>query len=252
MEDIYFYQTTIFHKRTKPFANFFSYSYPAIMLNLSKYNTIKKTAFFSINKFNILSFHTLDHGDRKKNTDLLEWVKKTINKKFKYSKNLNVYLLSIPRFFGYVFNPISIYFCFDNKKILKFVIYEVKNTHHEQHSYVFKINQKNKKKHAANKKMYVSPFLNSHMKYDFKLISIFPSVHLKINATNKSMQLITSLKTKQIDFSNISLLKEIFKNLFFSQKIMLLIHFQAIKIFTIGKKFFFKPKKNKDTVSFHE
>ena len=48
------------------------------------------------------------------------------------------------------------------------------------------------------------------------------------------------------------LLKEIFKNLFFSQKIMILIHFQAIKIFKKGKKFFFKPQKNKDTISFHE
>ena len=51
---------------------------------------------------------------------------------------------------------------------------------------------------------------------------------------------------------NTDILKEIFKNLFFSQKIMLLIHYQAIKILKKGKKYFFKPKKNIDTISFHE
>ena len=46
MKDLYFYQGTIFHKRTKPFKNFFSYSYPAIMLNLEKCNTFKKKSLF--------------------------------------------------------------------------------------------------------------------------------------------------------------------------------------------------------------
>ena len=90
------------------------------------------------------------------------------------------------------------------------------------------------------------------MRYDFTLNSIFPCVDPEINANNKSMQLLTGLKSKEISFSNMGLLKEIFKNLFFSQKIMILIHFQAIKIFKKGKKFFFKPQKNKDTISFHE
>jgi|TARA_B100001093_G_scaffold507481_1_gene568104 DUF1365 family protein len=252
MKDLYFYQVTIFHKRTKPFKNFFSHSYPAIMLNLEKCNAFKRKSFFSINKFNFLSFYSKDHGARKKDASLSIWVKNTINKKFKQSENLTVYLLSIPRFLGYVFNPISIYFCIDDKKKLKFVIYEVKNTHHEQHCYVFKINKKNTKKHTANKKLYVSPFLRSDMRYDFSLNSIFPFVDLKINASNKSMQLLTGLKAKEIPFSNTELLKVIFKNFFFSQKIMLLIHFQAIKIFKKGKKFFFKTKKNKDTISFHE
>ena len=45
MKDLYFYQVTIFHKRTKPFKNFFSHSYPAIMLNLEKYNVIEKKTF---------------------------------------------------------------------------------------------------------------------------------------------------------------------------------------------------------------
>ena len=66
------------------------------------------------------------------------------------------------------------------------------------------------------------------------------------------MKLLTSLKTREISFSDTNILKEILKNLFFSQKIMFLIHYHAIKILKKGKIFFFKPKNNKDTVSFHE
>ena len=50
------------------------------------------------------------------------------------------------------------------------------------------------------------------MRYDFTLNSIFPCVDLEINANNKSMQLLTGLKSKEISFSNMGLLKEIFKN----------------------------------------
>ena len=252
MKNVYFYKTTIFHKRIKPFKNYFSHSFPTIMLNLKELKKVDKKIFFSINKFNILSFYSKDHGPREKNADLSIWVKKIINKKFRRNANMDIYLLSIPRFLGYVFNPISIYFCFNIKKKLKFVIYEVKNTHHQQHCYVFKINKNNKKKHTAGKMLYVSPFLSSKMKYIFNLISIFPSVYLKINASNISMKLLTSLKTREISFSDTNILKEILKNLFFSQKIMFLIHYHAIKILKKGKIFFFKPKNNKDTVSFHE
>tara|TARA_B110000977_G_scaffold564_1_gene765 strand:+ start:274 stop:495 length:222 start_codon:yes stop_codon:yes gene_type:complete len=66
MKDLYFYQVTIFHKRTRPFKNFFSHSYPAIMLNLEKYNAVEKKSFFSINKFNILSFIQRIMGHEKK------------------------------------------------------------------------------------------------------------------------------------------------------------------------------------------
>ena len=46
-------------------------------------------------------------------------------------------LLCYPRFFGYVFNPLSIFYCYDDNLQLKAILYEVKNTFNEQHTYVF-------------------------------------------------------------------------------------------------------------------
>ena len=44
-------------------------------------------------------------------------LKKKITKNFNFKKNLDIYILSSPRFLGYVFNPISIYFCYHKKKL---------------------------------------------------------------------------------------------------------------------------------------
>jgi DUF1365 family protein len=48
-----------------------------------------------------------------------------------------------------------------------------------------------------------------------------------------------------------TLIYYLIKNLFFAQKVMILIHYQAIKIFIKQKTFFSKPQKNNDTVSFY-
>jgi len=252
MKNIYFYETTVFHKRIKPFKNFFSYKYPSVMINLENTKDIDKKFFFSINSFNVMSFYEKDHGSRSDHAHLYYWVISKIIKKFNYKKKLSVYLFSIPRFLGYVFNPISIYFCLDSKKKLKFAIYQVRNTHHEQHTYIFKINKKNLKKHSTAKAFYVSPFLKMSLKYDFDLKSFLPNINLSINAHNESMYLKTGFVAKESKFTNTNIAKAILVNLFFTQKIMLLIHFQAIKILIKSKSFFFKPKKNKDTISYHE
>src|SRR6056300_735673 len=189
MKNIFLLKTKIFHKRTKPFFNFFTYKYPSLLLNLE--NMKNDNFFFSINKFNLLSFYSEDHGQRKKNYNLYQWIIKLIKKK------------------------------------------------------------KNLKSHYAYKKFYVSPFLTGNMIYKFLLKNNFPNISLQINVKNKTMDLLTGLKTNEINFSNTNVLKESFLNLFFSQKIMFLIHYQAIKIFLKTKKFFFKPDKKIDTFSYY-
>ena len=46
-----------------------------------------------------------------------------------------------PRIFGYVFNPLSVFYVYDNYDNLISILYEVKNTFGEQHTYVFKVNK---------------------------------------------------------------------------------------------------------------
>jgi len=75
---------------------------------------------------------------------------------------------------------------------------------------------------------------------------------LNIDAYKKNQLILkTEIKSKSKPLSNLSLISELIKNLFFSQKIMILIHYQAMKIFKKQRSFFSKPEKKHDTISFY-
>ena len=138
------YKGIVTHRRFKPKRHFFSYKTFSIFFDLDEFKDLqKKISIFSFNKFNIFSFYNKDHGDRD-GGNLRHWVIKNLKKyniNFKVSK---IKLLCFPRIFGYVFNPLSIFYCFNENNELRAILYEVKNTFNEQHTYIFPV-QKNKK-----------------------------------------------------------------------------------------------------------
>jgi len=106
------YKGFVTHRRFKPVRHYFSYKTFSILFDLTELKDLhKKISIFSFNRFNIFSFYNKDHGSRD-GSDLTEWVKKNLKK---YNLNFNVSkikLLCFPRIFGYVFNPLSIFYCY--------------------------------------------------------------------------------------------------------------------------------------------
>ena len=138
------YNGNVIHKRFKPKEHFFKYRVFSLFIDLSELNELNnKLKFFSLNKFNLISFYEKDHGNRD-GSSLLNWVKVNLNKNNIDTQNINIKLLCYPRILGYVFNPLSIFFVYDKNENLISILYEVKNTFGEQHTYVFKIGGKNK------------------------------------------------------------------------------------------------------------
>ena len=244
---------SVFHRRIFPYTHQFKYKTLSILINLEELNNINKLFLFSVNSFNLFSFFYKDHGERNENNNPKYFILKNIAKRFNDKKNYTIYLYCTPSFLGYVFNPISIYLCKDNKNNIKYICYEVKNTHHEQHCYIIKIKKNLKKIYSELKKeFYVSPFLQMNLRYKFYLLNIKNNFLLNIDVYKKNQIILkTGISSKPVALNSISLLYNLIKNLFFAQKIMIFIHYQAIKIFRKQKSFFTKPKKNNDTVSFY-
>ena len=243
----------VFHKRIFPHSYQFEYKTLSILINLDELSNINKLFLFSINSFNLFSFFFKNHGERNENNNPKNFILKNIVKKFKDNRNYTIYLYCTPAFLGYVFNPISIYLCKNDNNEIKYICYEVKNTHHEQHCYFIKIKKNSKKINSElKKKFYVSPFLEMKLKYKFYLLNNKNNFLLNINVYKKNKIILkTGISSKPFTLSSISLLYNLVSNIFFAQKIMIFIHYQAIKIFSKQKNFFLKPKKNYDTVSFH-
>jgi len=245
------YSGLITHKRLKPKKHFFSYKTFSLLIDLSEVENIeKKIKLFSYNKFNILSFYNEDHGPRD-GTSLSKWVNKTLKKSRINIKNGKIKLLCFPRFFGYVFNPLSVFYCYDKKANLKAVLYEVKNTFNEQHTYVFKSKASSKfVLHKCSKKFYVSPFIKMNTFYNFRLSKPKKSMNIIIKQSDEiGPLLIARQEGKRIKLNNNNLLYQFLKHPLMSFKVILAIHFEAFRLWTKGVKFIKKKIKIKNNLS---
>ena len=245
------YSGLITHKRFKPKKHFFSYNAFSLLLDLNEIEDIeKKIKFFSYNKFNILSFYNIDHGPRD-GSSLKKWVKKILKKKKINIFGGSIRLLCFPRFFGYVFNPLSIFYCYDKSSKLKAVLYEVKNTFNEQHVYIFKSkDSSNLIIHKCKKKFYVSPFITMETFYNFRLSKPKKSINIIIKQNDKEGPLLLARQTgKRIKLNSKSLIYQFLKHPFMSFKVILAIHFEAFRLWVKGVKLVKKKVKIKNNLS---
>ena len=246
------YSGYVTHERYKPKKHFFSYNTFSLLIDLEEVKLIdKKIKFFSYNKFNILSFYNIDHGPRN-GTSLIKWVKKILKKNKIYIGSGSIKLLCYPRFFGYVFNPLSIFYCYDEKSKLKAILYEVKNTFNEQHTYVFKTkSSSNLILHKCDKKFYVSPFMEMKTFYNFRLPKPSQKINVLIKQSdNKNTLLIARQVGKRVKLNSKNLFLEFLKHPFMSFKVIMAIHFEAFRLWIKGVKLVEKKIKIKNNLSF--
>ena len=107
------YNGTVIHKRFKPKVHFFKYKVFSILIDISEINLLHKNLkIFSHNRFNIISFYDADHGPRD-GTSVKEWVIKNLKDNQIDTKDIKIKLLCYPRIFGFVFNPLSVFFIYN-------------------------------------------------------------------------------------------------------------------------------------------
>ena len=246
------YNGTVIHKRFKPKTHFFEYSVFSLLIDLSELNKLdKQIKFFSFNKFNLVSFFEKDHGSRD-GKPLIEWVKKNLDANNIYSKDIKIKLLCYPRIFGYVFNPLSVFFVYDSEERLISILYEVKNTFGEQHTYIFKVEDDVKFfQHNCLKKLHVSPFIEMNCNYFFKILKPGEKISVIINQYQENEKILyASQDGKRVDFNSKELLKSYLKHPLMTFKIISAIHFEAFKLWTKGIKFIKKKLKIKNNITF--
>ena len=246
------YNGTVIHKRFKPKTHFFKYSVFSLLIDLSELDKLdKQIKFFSFNKFNLVSFFEKDHGSRD-GKPLNEWVKKNLDDNNIYSKDIKIKLLCYPRIFGYVFNPLSVFFIYDSGEKLISILYEVKNTFGEQHTYIFKVKDDvNLFQHNCSKKFHVSPFIEMDCNYFFKILKPGEKISVIINQYQENDKILyASQDGKRVDFSSKELFKSYLKHPLMTFKIISAIHFEAFKLWTKGIKFIKKKLKIKNNITF--
>ena len=245
------YNGTVIHKRFKPKSHFFRYKVFSLFIDLSELNILeKKISFFSYNRFNLISFFDKDHGNRD-GLSLIEWVKKNLKENRINSEEIKVRLLCYPRILGYVFNPLSVFYVYDKNENLISVLYEVKNTFGEQHTYIFKVENGQLLQHNCSKKFHVSPFIEMNCDYFFKILKPSEKISIIINQYQlKEKILYASQDGTRVDFTSLELIKSYLKHPLMTFKIISAIHFEAFKLWVKGIKFVKKKLKIKNNITF--
>ena len=247
------YNGNVIHRRFKPKEHYFKYKVFSLLIDLDELHIIKqKIKIFSYNKFNILSFFDKDHGPRD-GTSIIEWIKKNLKEIGINDNNIQIKLLCYPRIFGYVFNPLSVFFIYNQNSELISILYEVKNTFGEQHTYIFKTNDNKIITNNCSKKFYVSPFIEMDCEYNFRVLIHSNTISVIIDQRDKNGKILYAsqdgiaqeLNEKNLLFSYIS-------HPLMTFKIIAAIHYEALKLWIKGIKLVKKNIKNKNNTSIEQ
>ena len=246
------YNGTVIHKRFKPKTHYFKYNVFSLLIDLSELDHLdNKIKFFSYNKFNLVSFYEKDHGDRD-GKSLIDWVKKNLDDNNVNSKNIKIKLLCYPRILGYVFNPLSVFYVYDIDERIICILYEVKNTFGEQHTYIFKVNDdKNLYQHNCLKKFHVSPFIEMDCKYFFRILKPGEKISVIIDQYQTDEKILyASQDGKRVDFSTKELIRSYISHPLMTFKIISAIHYEAFKLWLKGIRFIKKTLNIKNNITF--
>ena len=246
------YNGTVIHKRFKPKIHYFKYKVFSLLIDLSELEYLsKKIKFFSHNKFNLVSFYEKDHGNRD-GSSLVSWVKKNLKDNNINSEDVKIKLLCYPRILGYVFNPLSVFYIYNIDEKLICILYEVKNTFGEQHTYIFKVdNNQNLYQHNCSKKFHVSPFIEMNCKYFFRLLKPGEKISVIIDQYQTDEKILyASQDGQRVDFNTKELIRSYLKHPLMTFKIISAIHFEAFKLWLKGIKFIKKKIKIKNNITF--
>lgn len=163
---------TVRHTRLTPRRH--GFSYPAYFLRLPLRSLARGRWPWRLLRHNAAAPFVLrdaDHGD---GGPMLGWIDSTLARAGIHDADGEIWLHTLPRQLGYVFNPVSFWLCERADGSLRAVVAEVNNTFGERHAYVLA--------HAdarpirwgetlvARKAMHVSPFARVQGGYRFRFL----------------------------------------------------------------------------------
>ena len=156
------------HHRLRPVDNAFAYRTYFLMLPMRSLRD-QACAALARNRFGLLAFHDRDHGDGR--SDALAWLDELLRSEGIADADGEVWLQTYPRVLGYVFKPVSFWFCERADGSLAAIVVEVNNTFGERHCYLLAGERLGYGRDLqARKVFHVSPFSHIVGGYRFRFM----------------------------------------------------------------------------------
>lgn len=247
-----FYQCDVFHRRLRPKQHEFLYRVFYFFLDLDELDeAARRLKFFSVNRPNIYSLRDQDHFQYgEKVRPIAANVREFLAQSgCPLEEGGSIRMLCFPRFLGYVFNPITIYFCFTSDGSPHAAVVEVGNTFRELKPYLVP--------HTAGggcdfevrvpKHYYVSPFSPVDLNFHFRLHLPDGKLRVFIDDHDREGKVLVSTLTgerRDLSFANLAKFTAMFP--FITLKVISLIHWQALRLWLKRVPFFWKEARAED------
>lgn len=243
----------VMHRRLFPVQYRFVYRVFSLVLDLDRIDEVARASrWLSHNRFNLFSFDDRDHGPRD-GRPLKPWLLERLRELGQEIPVERVEIQCYPRVLGFVFNPLTVWTCFDRTDTPVAVLCEVNNTFGEAHGYL--LHQQGAAmhwpiRHAHRKEFHVSPFVDMNADYHFRF-----SRHGDRHATvireyqDGRLMLVAVQQGTAERITDARLLYAALAYPLLTLKVVAMIHWQALKIWLKGGRFHPKPAPPKEEVS---
>jgi uncharacterized protein len=250
------YAGEVMHARMKPFAHRFTYRVFSLLVDLDRLAEAgRQSKLFSVDRPGLVSFHQKDHCDHEGET-LREKADRLLAEAGLAQPASRILLLAYPRILGYVFNPISVYFAYGRAGELVALVYAVRNTFGESHTYVALVEDGDLTpagiRQERTKIFHVSPFIDMGARYHFRVLPPGEVVRLRIHETEAGEALLSAtFAGTHHELTTRALVRILLRTPLMTWKVIAGIHYEALKLWLKGARFHKSPPPPKP-VSFRD
>jgi uncharacterized protein len=244
------YEGQVRHRRFAPSSHEFCYGLYLMYIDLDELPGLFDGFWlWSARRFNLAWFRRADHmGDPNKPLDRV--VRDTVEASTGYRPEGPIRLLSHLRYFGYGFNPVSFYYCFDEQcERVETIVCEVNNTPWgEQHVYVLPASENEGRgghmQFRRSKEFHVSPFMPMDIEYDWRFSQ--PGERLNVHMENncEDVKLFdATLMLERAPMNSLSLARVLFQYPWVTAKVVVGIYFEALRLWLKKTPLYVHPEK---------
>lgn len=244
------YTGRVRHRRFSPVPHAFTYRLFMMYLDLDELPAVfQQRWLWSVDRPNVASFRRSDHvGDP--STPLDRSIRALVAERTGQPLTGPIRLLTHCRYFGYVFNPVSFYFCYDAAGAhVEAIVAEITNTPWgERHCYVLgaKDNRARgaRKRYQLDKVFHISPFIGMDVAYDWRFSE--PAAQLAIHMENlREGQPFfdATMVLRRQEMSGPGLARVLLQYPLMTVTVIGAIHWQALRLWMKGVPFHSHPKK---------
>jgi len=240
------YTGNVTHKRFEPFIHGFQYKIFMAYLDLDEIdNLMKDSLLFSSKLKAVMEFRRSDYlGDP--DVPLDSAVRDEVEQQTGVYPDGPIRMLTHLRTFGYVFNPVTFYYCYDKEgeNVLHIVVQITNTPWKERHSYVLSPEKNLSKekgwyRYLIDKEFHVSPFMDMNYHYDMNFT--LPSENLNVQISNmreSKRKFIAVLNLNEEEFSKKNLINILVRFPLITFKVIVAIYWQALKLKLKGATYF--------------